>query len=150
VEKDFVLSHLAASRVLPETFRAAAEQLLDHYAENRAIPRVCARPPLGEVELVYMNPTFEAMLLQDVKALRAVFKLKKAPADWPTLPYTDDRPDLALPMIVNKHRLAGPEYLRLPYKAAKHAWAQEILRNAVETSAIWEHAIVQRLTKVLV
>lgn len=149
-EKDTVLSRLAASRVLPRSFRAAAARLLAHYAENRAAPRVRARPPMGEVELVYMDPMFEAMLLQDVSALRAAFGLKRAPTGWPALPYADDRPDFALRKIVNEHRLAGPEYLRLPYDAAKHAWAQEILRNAVETSAIWRHAIVQRLTKVLV
>lgn len=150
VEKDTVLSHLATSRVLPKPFRTAAARLLAHYAKNRAAPRVRARPPIGEVELVYMDPMFEAMLLQDVAALRATFGLKRAPKDWPVLPYADDRPDFALRRIVNEHRLAGPGYLRLPYDAAKHAWAQELLRNAVETSAIWKHAIVQRLTKVLV
>lgn len=150
VEKDAVLSRLATSRLLPEPFRTAAARLLAHYAENRAAPRARARPPIGEVELVYMDPMFEAMLLQDITALRAAFGLKRAPTGWPALPYADDRPDFALRKIVNEHRHAGPEYLRLPYDAAKHAWAQEILRNAVETSAIWKHAIVQRLTKVLI
>jgi hypothetical protein len=150
VEKDFVLSRLAASRILPEPFRDAAARLLAHYAENRAVPRARARHPIGEVELVYMNPTFEAMLLQDVKALRALFGLRKAPADWPALPFAGDRPDTALLGIVDKHCLAGPKHLRLRYKPAKHAWAQEILRNAGRTSAIWQHAIAQRLTKVLV
>jgi len=150
VEKDFVLSRLAESRVLPEPFRDAAAQLLAHYVANRAAPRAGVRPPFGEVELVYMGPIFEAMLLQDVTALRTVFGLKKAPASWPALPYAGDRPDFALRKIVNAHHRKGPEYLRLSYDAAKHAWAQEILRNAPETSAIWEHAIAQRLTKVLV
>jgi hypothetical protein len=147
VEKDFVLAHLAASRVLPQQFRSAAKRLLDHYAKNRAAPRP---PPLiGEVELVYMDPVFEAMLLTDLTALRKVFGLKKAPTDWPALPYAGDRPDFALRKIVNAHHRAGPMHLRLRYDAAKHAWAQEILRNAAETSTIWGHTIVQRLTKVL-
>lgn len=150
VEKDFVLSRLAASQGFPEPFRTAAARLLAHYSGNRAASRRSARPPIGDVELVYMDPMFEAMLLQDVTPLRATFGLKKAPKDWPALPYADDHPDFALRKLVNKHRFAGPEYLRLSYDAAKHAWAQEILRNAGKTSAIWEHAIVQRLIKVLV
>lgn len=149
-EKDFVLSRLAASQQLPEPFRDAAARLLAHYEGNRAAPRARAWPPIGKVELVYMNPTFEAMLLQDARALRDVFGLRKTPADWPALPYAGDRPDTDLQGIVDQHCHAGPKHLRLRYKAAKHAWAQEILRSAVDTSEIWEHAIVQRLTKVLV
>ena len=150
VEKDFVLTHLAASKVLPQRFRNAARRLLNHYGMNRAAPRASVRPPLGEVELVYMEPTFEGLLLQDTAALRGVFGLQKTPKDWPALPYTEDRPDFALRKIVNAYHRRGPKYLRLTYDSAKHAWAQEILRNAAPTSPIWAHAIVQRLIKVLV
>jgi hypothetical protein len=104
---------------------------------------------MGEVELVYMDPTFEAMLLQDSAALRCVFGLDRAPRGWPSLPYAEDRPDFALRKIVNDHCRSGPSYLRVRYDAAKHAWAQEILRSAAPTSAIWDHDIVKRLGKLL-
>ena len=148
-EKDFVLERLAASEILPAAFRAAAQRLLRHYAANRARPRADTRPPIGQVELVYMDPTFEAMLLQDCAALRRVFGLASAPGGWPSLPFAEDRPDFALRKIVNEHRRTGPNHLRLTYDAAKHAWAQEILRNARPSSPIWAHDIATRLGKVL-
>jgi hypothetical protein len=149
VEKDFVLRRFVASKILPPQFRVSAGRLLTRYQANRGQPRAPTRPPLGEVELIYMEPTFESLLLQDESALRRVFGLRRTPNTWPALPHTGDRPDFVLREIVNKHRKAGPNHLRLLYDAAKHAWAQEVLRNALQTSAIWEHAIADRLRKVL-
>lgn len=149
VERDFVLERFAASAILPSQFRAGAASLLAHYRANRGRPRAPTRPPLGEIELIYMDPTFEGLLLQDEGALRRVFGLKKTPSTWCPFPYTGDRPDFALREIVNAHRRAGPKHLRLSHDAAKHAWAQEILKKASPTSAVWGHAIAARPRKVL-
>jgi hypothetical protein len=150
LEKDFVLERFAESKILPAPFRAAARRLRAHYEATRAAPRRPARPPIGDVEVVYMDPTFEAMLLQDAAALRRVFGLERTPRDWPALPHSEDRPDFALRKIVDTSHRRGPPYLRQRYDARKHAWAHEILREAADGSAIWKHAIVQRLAKVLV
>jgi len=150
LEKDFVLRSFAESAMLPEEFRTEAARLLAHYHANRATPRPAARPPLGDVELVYMDPMFESLVLQDAHALRAVFGLKRTPHTWPALPHTGDRPDWDLGEIVGLHwKKAGPKHLRLPYRAAKHAWAQEVLKKASANSAIWAHPIAARLKKVL-
>jgi hypothetical protein len=150
LEKDFVLERFAESKILPAPFREAAHRLRAHYEVTRAKPRPRGRPPIGDVEVVYMDPTFEAMLLQDVAALRRVFGHERTPRDWPPLPYTGERPDFALRKIVDASYRRGPKYLRQRYDARKHAWAQEILRAAAGGSPIWQHTIVQRLAKVLV
>lgn len=149
LEKDFVLERFAASDRLPLPFRAASRALLTHYQGSRGRPRDATRPPIGDVELVYMEPTFEALVLQDVRALRAVFDLKKTPKTWPALPHTGGRPDFALRTIVDAHFKTGPRYLRVPYDARKHAWAHEVLKKASPTSPIWRHPIAERLRKVL-
>ena len=149
IEKDFVLHQLMTSEFLPQQFRDGAAKLLAYYHVNRGRPRATTRPPIGEVELVYMDPTFEALLLQDEAALRMVFGLKRVPNTWCAIPHDGDRPDFEIRKIVNGNRKRGPNHLRVQYDAKKHAWAQEILKNASENSAIWEHAIIQRLKKVL-
>lgn len=149
VEKDFVLRWLARSKILPQQFRDQAACLLAHYDANRALPRAAARPPMGELELLYMDPTFEALVLEDPGALRAVFGFKKTPTTWPALPPSGSRPDFVLRTIVQAHHKIGPKHLRLRYDAAKHAWAHEILKHAAVGSAIWQHPIAARLKKVL-
>ena len=148
-ERDFVLDRFRVSAILPRPFRTEATSLLAHYRNNRGQPRNVSRPPFGDVELVYMDPTFESLVLQDAKALREVFGLSKTPKSWPTLPHVGKRPDFALRRIVDSHRARGPKYLRVPYDAAKHAWAHEVLRNASSTSAVWAHPVAKRLGKVL-
>lgn len=150
LERDFVLRQFAASRLLPPQFRAGARSLLTHYRRALGQARDATRPPLGDVEIIYMDPMFEALVLQDAAALRGVFGLSRTPNDWPALPYSDSRPDFALGKIVNEHRKDGPKHLRLPYAAAKHSWAHEVLRHAPPTSAIWSHVIASRLAKLLV
>lgn len=148
-EKNFLLERLAKSTILPSQFCAAAARLLAHYQKNRSEPRAPKRPPIGAVELIYMDPTFESLVLQDERAIRSLFELKKTPSAWPALPPEGERPDFVLRKIVNAHRICGPKHLRVPYDAAKHAWAQEILRNAPANSPIWQHPIAVRLQKVL-
>ncbi len=149
LEKDFLLERFKMSELLPPPFRAAAAALLAHYRGNRGQPRTGTRPPFGNVEVVYMEPTFEALLLQDDKALRAVFGLRKTPKTWPAFPHVGQRPDAVLRKIVDAHCRSGPNYLRVPYDAGKHAWAHEVLKKAPTTSAIWTHVIAERLRKAL-
>lgn len=149
LEKDFVLERLSQSPRMPDRFRRAADQLLDHYRNNRGQPRATRRPPIGDLELIYMAPSFEALVLQDESPLRALFGLKKTPKTWPQIPPRSNRPDFVLRAIVDEHHRSGPAHLRVRYDAAKHAWAKEILRLASRTSRIWTHEIAQRIHKVV-
>jgi hypothetical protein len=149
LEKDFVLECFAKSAFLPAAFRTASAALLTHYRAHRGQSRAPTRPPIGDVELVFMEPTFEAAVLQDAAALRRVFGLASVPAAWPRFPVTSLRPDFVFRDIVNRHRRQGPLYLRTHYDADKHAWAREVLRNAGPGSKIWQHEISQRLDKAL-
>ena len=131
-ERDFLLRELAKSRVLPVRFRKSAEALLTYYVGHRGKPRARTRPPLGDVETIYMDPCFEAVVMTDASALRRVFSLESVPAAWPRTPFRGRRPDFALAKIVNEHRDKGPTYLRQPYKERKHAWAHEVVRQAAD------------------
>jgi hypothetical protein len=150
LEKDFVLEHFAQSAMLPPFLKRAASVLLSNYGGNRGRPRASRRPPIADIELIYMAPMFEALVLEDVAALRAVFGLKKTPRDWPALPLENARPDFELRKIVDAHRKHGPTHLRTSYKQSKHAWAHEILKNADQASPIWRHPVAERIRKVLV
>jgi len=148
LEKDFVLTRLADSSFVPERFRRASRQLLAHYERQRATPRPPSVPPIGAVELVYMAPMFEDLILHDRIALRDVFGLSKTPKSWPELE-GQRRPDFVLKKIVDAHRRTGPKHLRVTFDAAKHAWALEVLRKARENSPIWTHPIAERVRKVV-
>jgi len=144
-ERDFLLRELSKSRVLPDRFRRSAEALLTYYSHHRGKVRTRTRPPLGDVEAIYMDPCFEAVVMTDASALRSVFSLGRVPAAWPRMPFRGRRPDFELAKIVNEHRDKGPTYLRQPYKERKHAWAQEVVRQAAARSPLFAHPIAHRL-----
>jgi hypothetical protein len=148
-ERDFLLRGLANSHVLPAPFRQSAEALLRHYAQHRGQARARTRPPLGDVEAIYMAPCFEAVVMADSTALRSVFSLQRVPSSWPRMPYRGRRPDFELAKIVDAHRNEGPPYLRQQYKERKHAWAQEIVRKAPIHSPVLSHPIAQRLGELM-
>lgn len=145
-ERDFLLDRLAKSVVLPARFKSAAAALLAYYAGNRGRPRrPRTRPPFGDVEVIYMDPCFEALLLTDAAAIRDVFGLKSVPKAWPGMPYRSQKPDVAIAQLIDGHRREGPRHLRIPWRDAKHAWAHEIVKSASKNSRLFQHDIARRL-----
>jgi len=144
-ERDFLLSGLARSEVLAPRFKQAAGALLAHYKGNRARPRTRTRPPLGDVEVIYMDPSFEALLMTDAAAIRRLFSLERAPNAWPKMPFRGTHPEFELAKLIDAHRLAGPPHLHQRFRERKHAWAQEIVRHASATSPLFRHDIAVRL-----
>jgi hypothetical protein len=134
VEKDFVLQRFAASSILPARFRASASSLLTHYQANRSRSRAPTRPPLGDVELIYMEPMFEALLLQDKQALHRVFGLKKTPKAWPAL--VSARPATACPRTSRRSRGAPARGqgrpLRAPLRRPLRRQDREPLRELLQ------------------
>lgn len=144
-ERDFLLSGLARSAILPQRFKASAAALLKHHSDNRGVARPRTQPPFGDVEVIYMEPDFESLVLTDPVAVRKVFSLSRAPNTWPKMPYLGKDPAVAFMRIVDAHRRNGPVYLRQPYKARKHAWAHEVVKHATVQSALFTHVIAERL-----
>lgn len=149
-ERDFVLRCLAESDETPARFRGAAKALVEHYRANRGKPRKRARPPFGDLEIVYMDPCFESLVLADLAAVRDVFGYSSVPKDWSPKLSKASKPDIAFSQIVETHRKDGPPYLRVSYKARKHAWAHEVIRKAHSSSKVWQHEIADRLRAVFV
>ena len=148
-ERDFLLKKFSESAVLDRRFKASAGSLLRHYRSHRGQPRVRTRPPLGDVEVIYMAPMFEALVMTDAAAIRKVFGLERVPRNWPKIPFRGPRPDFAFAKIVDDHRGDGPTYLRQPYKERKHAWAQEVMRKAGPESPLLAHVIARRLAELV-
>jgi hypothetical protein len=149
-EIDFVLERFAESSVLPDQFRAEARRLRVHYGQNPRHPRGPGRPPRGPVEILYMDPKFEALILTDVAAWRDVFGLGRTPKDWPSLPPRHTQLEGCLERIVSLGRSHGkaPRHVHGDAKSAKHAWAAEVVRRAKTNSPMWKHSIAIRLGEI--
>ena len=86
-EVAFVLHQFANSRILPDEFKLESASLLECYQQQpKPAPRGKGRPPRGLLDLLYMDPEFEALVTSDDAAVRAIFSFPKKPKDWPTLP----------------------------------------------------------------
>lgn len=147
LERDFVLSRLVASESAPKKFRDAAGRLLSYYAAFPALPRGSTsgfKP--DALEVVYMAPCFEDLILRDLAAVRRVFGLASVPPKWPSAK-GKTRPDFVFGEIVDASAHMGPPHLRVPYRQRKHAWALEVLKGANAKSPIWRHPIAERMRR---
>jgi hypothetical protein len=148
-ELSFVLKHFSRSKVLPDRLKREAAKLLALYARDpKAPPRSHGRPPRGSLDLLYMDPEFEGLVLSDDAAVRRVFSFDSRPKDWPTMRRTD-RPKDVLRRVVDRWRRFGPLHLRDTYDRHPHAWAREVVRKAKPGSRLWAHPIAQRLAVLL-
>lgn len=146
-ELHFVLRHLAESEVLPAPFRQDAASLLAHYQGAPASSRATGRPPRGSLDLLYMDPEFEALVTSDDSAILATLSLKSRPKGWPQFPPKRKKHKDTLEKACRMG--TPPRHLRGAFRESPHAWALEILRNASERSRLWQHVIAARLRLLL-
>lgn len=148
-EIDFVLRHFAdASGFLPPQIIEAAAQLRRHYgtpAERRE-----ARST-GALELLYMRPNFEALLVCDEPTVKRALlgHGEKAPSKWPAFNTHDRNPDQrSLPAAVDCASRAVRAKVRGKFSENKHGWAEYIVRHATAQSRMMNHPIAQRLRSI--
>ena len=72
-EVNFILEAMARRAILPAHLLDAAGALLERYRTAPRPPRTAGRPPLGPLELIFMDPMFEGLLVCDeATVLKAV------------------------------------------------------------------------------
>ena len=149
-ELSFVLDRFSESSHLPARFRDAAVTLR---ARRRSVPipaRGGGRAIRGPLDLLYMDPEFEALLVSDDNAVRRVFSFDSRPKDWPRLPpAAANRPKVVLSRLIDRHRDRGPPHCRTTFNSNPHAWALEIVRAARRSHRFWRHPITARLRLIL-
>ena len=152
-EVDFVLDAFARSQVMPALFARQAAALVAHYKANPRTPRGSGRPTRAHVDIIYMDPMFEALVLSDPAAWRDVFGLKRFPRDWPSMKRSDRHLDQLMAKVIAVGAAARgariPAHLHGDLKANKHAFALEAVRHAGRNSPLWRHPIATRLAELL-
>lgn len=142
-ERLLLLTNLAASERLPVAFRDAAAELRDFYLSGRP-----ARSR-AHLEILLMDPVFEALVLSDEKGLRDALGLKTYPKEWPSFaPCKSPDEHIFKPAC----RLASPRVHALMRDSQcndKHRWASYILANLPGDSAVRRHEIFRRLRDLL-
>jgi hypothetical protein len=150
-EAAFVLDALSksAEQRFPASFRKAAERQAKRYLDGDALT---GRKSLSEVEVLYMEPEFEALLASDEACvLRALgFSHQSRPRDWPAWK-GKRRPELA-ELISRAVRLASPEVAKKVgggYQQRKSAWGMRIIQSATPGGELWKHPIARRFCRLL-
>ncbi|MFS8065786.1 MAG: hypothetical protein ACMG6S_05370 [Byssovorax sp.] len=149
-EVNFILERFRARALVPDPFRDEATRLLDYYRMHPEEPRGPGRPPRGCLDVVYMDPMFEALFLADETAVLRSFGHKRRPKDWPSFDPHLHNPD---------HHVLGPAVdcaspvirakVRGNFVTNKHGWAKWILAQAADDAGFFGHAIAERLRIVL-
>lgn len=144
----FLLQNLGKSTSLPDAFRQAALRVARRY--NEEMPMVPRTNSLDLVEVLYMDPMFEALLVADEATVRRALGHEREPKDWPKFA-TNSRGldkhilapavDTALPRLKAK--------LRGGYLDRKSAWGLHIVSHATASATLWQHKIPVRLCRLL-
>jgi len=145
-EVNFVLEALSASKVLDNRFRQEAARLIKHYAQNKGIPRPKGRPPRGPLDIIYMDPMFEALLASDEQTVLHGLGLDRRPKDWPKFKTNSKQTDRHV--ISQAVEVANPNVKRKiggNFDSRKAEWAFHIISQAGANARIWRHAIPERL-----
>ncbi len=143
----FLLDRMAERQYLPGPFLAHAAQLARRYASGEHIE---PRAVLGSVEIVYMDPMFEALLVADEGAVLRALGHERRPHDWPKF-RTRER-DLARRVLVPAVAVAGAEAARkvgAGYFARKADWALRIVRGAPPGAKLWNQEIAVRMCRLV-
>jgi hypothetical protein len=149
-EVNFILEAFKRRAILPAGFLDAATALLERYRDFRKTPRAASRPPLGPLEFLFMDPTFEGLLVHDESAVLHALGLKIRPKDWPKFKTHSRKPEKEiLPPAIAAAARQRQVSLRA-FHHDKHGWALKIIRAATEDAKLWEHPIIERLEKLLV
>jgi hypothetical protein len=143
-EVAFVLRHLATSPHLAELFRRAARALLSRYESRDELAPRTTRP--GALEILFMNPMFEALFISDERTVRgALGAHKKKPKDWPKFKTREQELDKAV-LDVAVWAATGR---RNDYTNAKSRWGYRFVKAAEADAALWRHPIVTRLCRMI-
>lgn len=143
-EVAFVLDKLARSSKLDDRFKKAADRLLERYGSRDTLtPRAGA---LGPVEVLFMDPMFESLLVHDEPTVRKALNVPdKAPRDWPKFKTTERALDKAVLDPAVKSAIRGSA----SYSTAKARWGHTIVKTAAPNAKLWEHPLAQRLCRLL-
>lgn len=143
-EVAFILGKLAKSSKLDGRFKKAAEGLLERYGSRDPLtPRAGA---MGPVEVLFMDPMFEALLVHDESTVRKALKVPaRAPRDWPTFKTRERALDKAVLDPAVKSAIRG----YASYSAEKARWGHTIVKAAAPDARLWEHPLAQRLCRLL-
>lgn len=147
-EIGYLLTGLKDSRILPDSFKTAAGGLAERYATSGCLdPR---DGDLGVLEVLYMEPMFEALLVSDEACVRRACGHSAYPKDWPKFKTTSRQLDkhVMAPAVAAAHkdvlRKMGGEYLD-----RKTAWALRVIEHADSNAQLWRQEIALRLCRIL-
>lgn len=143
-EVAFVLDKLAKSKELDDRFKRAASNLLERYRSREMLsPRSGS---LGPVEVLFMDPMFEALLVYDEPTVRKALNVSdRAPRDWPKFKTTERALDKAVLEPAVRSTVRG----RASYMGAKARWGHAIVRAAAPNARLWAHPFALRLCRLL-
>ena len=143
-EVAFVLGRLATSNHLDGIFRDAARTLLARYESRETlVPRA---GNCGTLEVLFMDPMFEALFTSDQATVRRALGVeKKKPKDWPKFKTHEPELDKAV-LDVAVWAATGK---RVGYTSAKARWGHVFVKAATADAAIWRHPIAVRLCRAM-
>lgn len=144
-----LLEGLQQSSHVPARFCEEAQRLLARYqAAPTPLPRPSGRPPRGPLDVLAMEPMFEALLLADEPGVRKALGVPRAARGWPSFRPTL-KPDRDI--LEPARKLAGEDVrrkLRGDF-SGKHGLADYILRHLPDDSLTWQHPLFERLRVLL-
>lgn len=138
-----MLQHLSGSKHLDAPFRHAAQMLLRRY-ESR--DRLAPRTSLSSLEIVFMDPMFEGLFVEDERTVRKALRVeRKKPKDRPKFK-TRER---ALDKAVLDAAIDAATGRRNAYTSAKSRWGFTFVKAAAQEAKLWKHPIAARLCRTL-
>lgn len=147
-EVAFILDRLIANNIVPAALITAAQRLRAHYQTPGHQRTLRAHPEA--LEIVCMDPEFEALPASDEAALKKALGFASKPTGWPwnrTRAVQDPKGLLAacikLKSPPNFMRRARGDFLSNPHGWA-HAFIQAAKANG-ETSTMFSHPLATRL-----
>lgn len=147
-EVEFILTRMLENRRLPEPLHRAANALVGHY---QSAPKA-SRQVVSALELVCMEPEFEALPACDEQALKTALSIGKV-KDWPwNETRAMDDPKGLLGAVV---KLRTPPNVKRPewgaFEDNPHGWARAFIAAArkLDNAAMFQHPIAQRLARLL-
>ncbi len=149
-EVEWLLRRLIARKVLPEPFLGAAKQLQRWYEKHPTAPRAAGRPPRLPLEVLFMDPCFDALFAADPVTVRTGTGHAQYPKDWPTFDPHALKPEHTF--LNGATKLATREArkgIRGHYLEARHEWGHRFVTNAGPKARLLAHPIAMRLSTLL-
>lgn len=145
-EIEWLLRRMIARGVLPEPFLDAASQLQRWYAGHPNEERAPGRPPRFALELLFMDPCFDALFAMDPATVRTGTGHSRYPKNWPTFDPRAQAPERTF--LERATRLATRKAMKgIPgtYLSARHEWGHRFVTQARANAPLLRHPIARRL-----